>query len=68
MSDHKRDLANATASLMDIAALAQSYQAAVMRGQVEEAEKIRVKAHDVMDAYLDAHGSAAQAVLSILNR
>lgn len=67
MSAHKEALALATATLLEIIARGKATQAAVLRGDTPEAqEHIRREAHDLLDAYIDQMGDAAQHSLSIL--
>ena len=67
MTDHKADMEKVTATLVELTAVARSYQAAVLRGADQaETEAVRGKAHDLLDAYLDRQADAARAVLSIL--
>lgn len=67
MTDHKADIAKATATMIEMIAVGRSYQSAVMRGAPEaETEALRGKAHDLLDAYLDRQKDAAVAVLDIL--
>lgn len=63
---HREPLTRATAAWLDLLALSHAYQAAILRGDVSEAENIRVRAHDVLDANLDHNGEAASAVRSII--
>lgn len=66
MSDHRPHLALATATLLELIGKAQSYQAAVIQGRIEEAEVLRREAHDLLDAYFDHNDQAAQAVKALL--
>lgn len=54
MSDHKRPMALATATLMDIIGKGKAMQAHGVRGDVRKAsEQTRTEAHSLLDAYLD---------------
>jgi hypothetical protein len=65
--EHKKPLQLATAAWMQLHALTQAYQAAVMRGaDSEELESIRRETHDVLDSMLDLNAEAAVAVRSII--
>jgi hypothetical protein len=66
MKDHTSPLALATAAWMHLHGLTQQYQAAVMRGDAEDADRIRREAHDVLDSNLDLNGEAARAIMAIL--
>ena len=66
MSEHQKPLALATAAWIQLHGLTQAYQAAILRGHIDEAERIRREAHDVLDANLDMNGQAAEAVRSLL--
>lgn len=69
MVDHKRALILATATWKQLHSLTQAYQAAVLRGDEDDAERIRREAHDVLDSNLDLNGEAATAVITdILSR
>lgn len=63
---HRERLLRATAAWLDLLALTHAYQAAIMRGDITEAEEIRARAHDVLDANLDLNGQAATAVSNII--
>jgi hypothetical protein len=64
--EHRRPLALATAAWIELHGATQAYQAAVLRGDVKEAEKIRARCHDILDANLDQNAAAAQAVRNII--
>lgn len=68
MSDeHKKPLQLATAAWMQLHALTQAYQSAVMRGADDaELEATRREAHDVLDTMLDLNAEAAVAVRTII--
>ena len=67
MSAHNEALAMATATLLEIVARGKATQAAVIRGDsFASQEHIRREAHDLLDAYIDQMGDAAQHSLSIL--
>lgn len=65
MRPHQRALALATAAWVQLHGLTQAYQAAILRGDIDEAERIRAQAHDVLDANLDMNEEAAVAVRSV---
>lgn len=65
-ADHKPALALATAAWLQLHGLTQQYQAAVLRGDVEDAERIRREAHDVLDSNLDLNGQAAVSTRALL--
>ncbi len=46
----------------------QQYQAAILRGDPDAAERIRREAHDVLDANLDLNAEAAMAVRAIIGQ
>lgn len=66
MADHKRPLILAAAAMAQLNGLAQQYQAAILRGDQADADRIRAQAHDVLDSNLDLHGEAAAAVRAII--
>jgi hypothetical protein len=67
LTDHKRPAVLATAALQDIISLWQATQAAVIRGDTAEADRLRKEAHDMLDSYLDFGVEAAQAVRAIID-
>ena len=67
-ADHKRPAVLATATLQDIISTWQAVQAAVIRGDVAEADALRKRGHDMLDAYYDLGVQAAQATKAILER
>ncbi len=66
MPDHKQAGVLAIAALQDIISAYQATQAAVIRGDAAEADALRKRAHDLLDAYLDFAVQAAQATRAIL--
>ena len=67
MSDHKAAANRATAAFIEIIARGRSLEAAIIRGDGQEAqERVRREAHDLLDAFLDQSAEAATAVRSIL--
>jgi hypothetical protein len=64
--EHRAALANATAAWLNLLGLTHAYQAAILQGKVEEAERIRGEAHDVLDANLDENAHAANATRAII--
>ena len=65
MADHKEALRLATAAWIDLLGLTHAYQAAALRGDVEEAERLRQRAHDLLDANLDLNSQVAHAVKAL---
>lgn len=63
---HREPLALAQASWLQLHGLMSSYQAAILRGDTAEAERIRREAHDVLDSHLDLKGQAAVATRAII--
>lgn len=67
MTDPKPHIEKGVATLIEIVAVASSYQAALIRSAPQaETEALRGKAHDLLDAFLDRKSDAARAVLDIL--
>lgn len=62
---HKRPLKLATVAWLNLLDVTQAYQAAILQGDADRANGLRVMAHDLLDANLDLNGEAAVAVRSI---
>lgn len=68
MSDPKTSSALAMAAMVEMIAIGQQYQAAVIRGAGRaELDAIRGKAHDMLDAFIDQRAEGGFAVRSILD-
>lgn len=68
MSEPRRALVLATAAWTQLHGLTQAYQAAVLRGDDADAQRIRGECHDLLDSTLDLNGEAAMAALALLSR
>jgi hypothetical protein len=67
MKPHQIALAKATAAWMQIHGETQNYGAAIMRNDIEGAEVIRVRLHDLLDSMLDMNAEAAVATRALLD-
>jgi hypothetical protein len=56
----------AHAAWTELQGVGREHEAALLRDDGSEAEKLRLRAHDVLDAHLDQHAVAAQAVRDLL--
>ena len=65
---HKKPAALATAAVLEVIQTASALQAAILRGAgPDEQAKLRQKAHDVLDAYLDHTAEAATHVARMID-
>lgn len=61
-SAHKLPLLLATAAWKDLQSRTQAFQAAVIRGDAEAAQRLRHECHDLLDSNLDLNSEVAVAV------
>jgi hypothetical protein len=66
VSAHRGKAILAAAAWKDLNAKSSAYQAAILRGDHEAAQALRMEAHDILDTHLDLSGEVAQAALDIL--
>lgn len=62
----RRAVVLATAAWTQLHGLTQAYQAAVLREDHEEAERLRIQAHDLLDSTLDLNAEAANLTREII--
>lgn len=63
MSSYRRHLVLAAAAKLDLAAKTGAFHAAVLRGDLDQAEQIREEAHSMLESLLDHYAAAAKAGL-----
>jgi F0F1-type ATP synthase membrane subunit b/b' len=56
----------ATASWLRLLSITHAFQAAMIAGDLDEAARLRVEAHDVLDANLDQRAEAAAGVRALI--
>lgn len=56
----------ATASWLRLLSITHAFQAAMIAGDLPEADRLRGEAHDVLDGNLDQRAEAAAGVVAIL--
>lgn len=62
----RRALVLATAAWTQLHGLTQAYQAAVLRGDMANADELRTQAHDLLDSNLDLNAEAANLTKALL--
>lgn len=65
---HQTGLLLAHAAWTELEGLAKAYEAATLRGDLAAVERLRQRAHDVLDAFLDQKDATAVAVRSLMGR
>jgi hypothetical protein len=67
MASHRDHVVLSTATWIEVVSTGQAYQAAVLRGAPEaELSALRVKCHDLLEAYLDHMSAAGVAARTLL--
>lgn len=65
-AEARKALVLATAAWAQLHGLTQTYQAAILRGDDDEAERLRREAHDILDSNLDLNAEAAHHTRALL--